>query len=42
MQGLSGRVEEYGKSLTTAADDYRATDQANADGLRRSGTGTGR
>jgi uncharacterized protein YukE len=42
LQGLSGRVEEYGKSLTTAAQDYRATDEANADGLRRSGAGTGR
>ncbi len=42
LQGLSGRVEEYGRSLTTAAQDYRATDQANADGLRRSGAGTGR
>ncbi|MEU4164800.1 type VII secretion target [Actinoplanes sp. NPDC026670] len=42
MQGLSGRVEEYGNSLTTAAQNYRATDEANADGLRRSGAGTGR
>ncbi|BEL05818.1 hypothetical protein Q0Z83_040090 [Actinoplanes sichuanensis] len=42
LQGLSGRVEEYGTSLITAAQDYRATDQANADGLRRSGAGTGR
>ncbi|GAA0479679.1 hypothetical protein Aca07nite_87430 [Actinoplanes capillaceus] len=42
LQGLSGRVEEYGRGLTTAALDYRATDQANADGLRRSGAGTGR
>ncbi|MEV4276452.1 type VII secretion target [Actinoplanes xinjiangensis] len=42
LQGLAGRVEEYGRSLTTAAQDYQATDQASADGLRRSGAGAGR
>ena len=42
LQGLCGRVEEYGTSLTTSAQDYRATDRANADGLRRSGAGMGR
>ncbi|WP_433796345.1 type VII secretion target [Actinoplanes sp. CA-252034] len=42
LQGLSGRIEEYGTGLTTAAQDYRSTDEANADGLRRSGAGTGR
>ena len=42
LQGLTGRVEEYGRSLAAAALDYRATDHANADGLRRSGAGSGR
>jgi uncharacterized protein YukE len=42
LQGLTGRVEEYGRSLSTAAQDYRAIDAASADGLRRSGAGSGR
>jgi uncharacterized protein YukE len=37
LQRLTGQIDEYGKSLTTAANAYRATDQANAHVLRRSG-----
>ncbi len=42
LRGLAGRVDGYGTELTTAARDYRATDQENADDLRRSGAGVPR
>ena len=42
LQGLAGRVEEYGRSLTASAQEYHATDEASANGLRRSGAGAGR
>ena len=37
LQRLVGRIGEFGTGLTTAAQDYRATDQENADDIRRSG-----
>jgi uncharacterized protein YukE len=39
LRRLTGQVDEYGRSLTTAAQDYRATDQASANDLWRSGAG---
>ncbi|GLW32522.1 type VII secretion target [Actinoplanes regularis] len=42
LRRLTGQADEYGRSLTTAAQTYRATDQAGADELRRSGSGADR
>ncbi|MEV4640397.1 type VII secretion target [Actinoplanes sp. NPDC049548] len=42
LRRLTAQVEECGKSLVTAAHDYRGTDEANAHGVRRSGAGLGR
>ncbi len=42
LQRLAGQVDDYGRTLTTASKDYRSTDQASADELRRGGSGVGR
>ncbi|MEU8655650.1 type VII secretion target [Actinoplanes philippinensis] len=38
LDRLTARVERLGRKMTTAADSYRATDQAGADELRRAGS----
>lgn len=38
LRRLTAQVEAFGTHLTEAARDYRATDQAGADGLRRGGS----
>lgn len=42
LRRLTGEVDKCGKSLVTAARDYRASDEASAHGVRRSGAGLGR
>jgi hypothetical protein len=42
LRRLTGQADDYGRSLTTAAQTYRATDQASAGELRRSGAGADR
>lgn len=39
LDRLTARVDQLGRSMTTAADTYQATDQAGADEMRRSGSG---
>jgi hypothetical protein len=38
LSRLTGQVDQLGGNMTKAAQSYQATDQAGADGLRRSGT----
>ncbi|GAB1690759.1 hypothetical protein KRM28CT15_25620 [Krasilnikovia sp. M28-CT-15] len=42
LRRLTGQVDDCGKSLVSAAQEYRATDEANAHKLHRSGAGLGR
>lgn len=38
LSRLTAQIEAFSRDLTAAARDYRVTDQASADGLRRSGS----
>ena len=42
LQRLAGQVDDYSKSLVTAAQEYQATDEANAQKLGRTGAGAKR
>jgi hypothetical protein len=42
LQRLTGQLDDYSKSLVTAAQEYAAADEANAQKLRHSGAGANR